>query len=294
MYLVLSDKTVFDSNTDWIAVTEADKVFSGTAYMLPNAWTYFALDTPFEYDGISNLVLVMDDNSGSYTESPQMACRVFNAQGSQTIRVCGDGINYNPSSPSGYNGTLMNVKNQIRLGITPLPVQQTIVLSAGTNWVSFYVNTDLDALKAALEPIGGSTTNPIIIQANGVQTLYNGTRWRGALSALDLAQMYKITVPTDYEIGLEGIPLNPAELSITIKSGANWIGFPFQQSMTVTEAFAGLPPVNGDVVRTKSGGQATYTNQWRGALTELVPGVGYIYNSAATENRTFTFPTSAK
>ena len=173
-------------------------------------------------------------------------------------------------------------------------VLQAIGLTVGTNWVSFYVETDLDALKAALEPIGGSTTDPIIIQANGMQTLYNGTRWRGALSVLDLSQMYKITVPAEYEIELEGVPLDPAELQITIKNGANWIGFPFQQSMTVTEAFAGLPPLNGDVVRTKSGGQATYTNRWRGALTELVPGVGYIYNSASTENRTFTFPTSAK
>ena len=174
----------------------------------------------------------------------------------------------------------------------PEQTMQTMALSQGTNWISFSVETDLDALKAALEATGYA---PITIQSkdDGLTT-YNGTRWRGSLSALDVTQMYMVTVETDCEIVLEGMPVNPAEHPVIIHNGANWIAFPLSESMTITNAFAGFNVVSGDVVNSKSNGLATYTNRWRGTLTTLVPGQGYIYNSAATEDRVLTFPTSAK
>ena len=170
---------------------------------------------------------------------------------------------------------------------------QTIELASGVNWVSFNVETDLDALKAALVaamPVSGVT----IAAKDDGQTFYNGTRWRGALASLDMAQMYRITVPAACEIVLEGMPVDPASHPITIKSGLNWIGYPFMEGMTITDAFAGFA-VSGDEVRAKDDGIAKYVGtRWRGALTDLVPGQGYIYNSAATGDRTFVFPTSAK
>jgi hypothetical protein len=61
----------------------------------------------------------------------------------------------------------------------------------------------------------------------------------------------------------------------------------------VSEAFAGFP-VNGDQVKGKSGSTTFNGTNWRGNLNTLVPGQGYIYQSKATENKTFTFPTGAK
>ena len=169
---------------------------------------------------------------------------------------------------------------------------QTIALASGVNWVSFYVETDLDALKAALVaamPVSGVT----IAAKDDGQTFYNGTRWRGALASLDMAQMYRITVPAACEIVVEGMPVDPSSHPITIKSGLNWIAYPFMESMTITDAFAGFA-VSGDEVRAKDDGIAKYVGtRWRGALTNLVPGQGYIYNSAVSGNRTFTFPTSS-
>ena len=171
-------------------------------------------------------------------------------------------------------------------------VVQTIELSAGTNWFSTNVEITLDDLKAALVATGYA---PITIQSkNDGLTTYNGTRWRGSLSTLDVAQMYMVTVETACEIELEGAPVNPAEHPVIIHNGANWIAFPLSESMTITNAFAGFNVVSGDVVNSKSNGLATYTNRWRGTLTTLVPGQGYIYNSAATGDRVLIFPTSAK
>ena len=172
-------------------------------------------------------------------------------------------------------------------------ITQTIALASGVNWVSFYVETTLNELKAALVeamPMSGVT----IAAKDGGQTFYNGTRWRGALSSLDMAQMYRITVPADCEISLDSILVDPANHPITIKNGLNWIGYPFMEGMTIANAFAGFA-VSGDEVRAKDDGIAKYVGtRWRGALTNLVPGQGYIYNSAATGDRTFVFPTSSK
>ena len=111
-YLKATTKSTFSSVTDWVTVTEADKVFSGSVTMVAGEWTFINFDTPFAYNGSANLVLVADDNSGTYTNSPHMACRVFDAP-SQAIRIYSDGTNYDPTNPSSYSGTVLSVKNQL-------------------------------------------------------------------------------------------------------------------------------------------------------------------------------------
>jgi hypothetical protein len=170
---------------------------------------------------------------------------------------------------------------------------QTVSLSAGTNWISFNVETDLDAIKAALLNALRDTDNiAITIQGKSQNTKYTGGRWRGSLD-FDVTQMYMIDVSADCEITLEGTPVHPSERPITIVNGANWIAYPLNVSMTQEEAFAGFNVVNGDVISSK-GGNARYTGgRWRGTVT-LTPGQGYIYTSAASGNRVLTFPGGAK
>lgn len=117
IYLVNTNKTAFSSNQDWITVTNANKVFSGTVTMTTDAWTTLTFDTPFEYDGSSNLALITDDNTGSYTSSPHMSCQVFNGTSNCAIYKYNDNTNYDPSSPSGITGSRLNVKNHIRIRI---------------------------------------------------------------------------------------------------------------------------------------------------------------------------------
>ena len=165
-------------------------------------------------------------------------------------------------------------------------------LVAGWNWWSTDLDITLDDLKTSLEAIGNTN---IVIQSkdNGMAT-YNGTRWRGVLSTLDLSRMYLIMVPIDCEIILKGTPFNLTEHPVFINYGVNWIGFPLNQSMALADAFAGFA-VNGDVVISRNDGVAAfYGTIWRGALNTLVPGQGYIYKSNAQGDRIFTFPTSAK
>ena len=169
----------------------------------------------------------------------------------------------------------------------------TITLSSGANWFSTNVDITLADLKAAL--VAAAPGTAITIQSQTLNTSYNPNngRWTGQLTTLDVTRMYVITVTTDCEMVLNGMPVNPAEHPVTIASGANWIAYPLGQGMTLTEAFAGFA-VQGDVVQSQTNNAQYIRNNWMGQLTELVPGKGYIYNSAATESRVFTFPAGAK
>ena len=169
---------------------------------------------------------------------------------------------------------------------------QTIALSAGTNWVSFNVETNLDALKAALVATGNTA---ITIQGQSLNATYNPNngRWTGQLRVLDLSQMYKIKVADACEITLEGTPVDPSMYPVTIAPGVNYIAYPFNTNMTVTDAFAGFG-VNGDVVQSQLQNANFNGSRWIGQLRNLEPGKGYIYKSAASESRTFTFPYSSR
>jgi hypothetical protein len=112
IYMASTTKREFAGTTDWVTVTSDNLVYSGSVEMISGDWTTVTFDNPFVYDGISNVVLVVDDNSGGYTNQPHMLCRVFDAP-SQALRVYSDGTNYNPLAPSSYSGTVMDVKNQL-------------------------------------------------------------------------------------------------------------------------------------------------------------------------------------
>ena len=202
---------------------------------------------------------------------------------------------------NGYYGTDTDVYDSYYLGMVfdlddlfdTSSSAQTIALSAGTNWISTYVDITLDDLKDALvDALPGSTS--MMIKSQSGYTSYNGTRWRGNLNEFDVAQMYQIMVSSDCEITLEGMPVNPAELSITISNGPNWIGFPFSESMSVTETFAEFEAVIGDMIKSKDAYTTYNGTRWRGGLTTFEPGQGYIYNSTAAETKTFTFPTGER
>ena len=115
LYLAYTSKTTFDSITDWIAVDSVDMVFSGSINVLANNWTTINFNKVFNYDGSSNVVLVVDNNYGSYN-SINLNGRTFGTEGNQAIIIYSSSIDYDPSNPTGYSGTLMTQKNQVIFG----------------------------------------------------------------------------------------------------------------------------------------------------------------------------------
>ena len=300
-YLKTTEKSSFNSNTDWITMASTDKVFSGSVTMTAGAWTTIFFDTPFEYDGTSNLVLVADDNTGRYDSSPYMSCSVFSTNTNQAIYYWDDDINFDPMSPpttagssswSGNRNDVLSVKNHIRLGVeVETEEEQTITLTQGLNWWSTNLDITLDQLKDAIAAAVGNTGTATIKSQDGSISLTNGN-WRPADMPFDIREMYQIQVSTDCEITLSGVPVNPSEYEITIHNGVNWIGFLPAESMSVGEAFSGLNPAIGDVIKSKDGSSSYNGISWRGSVQTLEPGQGYIYQSTASDDKTFTFGTN--
>ena len=127
IYMVNTSKTSFNSNSDWITVTADDLVFSDTLTFVSGQWTTIELTEPFNYDG-SNLAIIVDDNTGSYVSAP--AFYAFSAT-NQAIRIYNDYSNYDPMDPPTGSGAVLNMKNQIRLGIEGDPIVfHSVTLSA--------------------------------------------------------------------------------------------------------------------------------------------------------------------
>ena len=175
----------------------------------------------------------------------------------------------------------------------PATVDHTITFNTGWNWWSTNLDITLEQLEDAIAAAVGTTGTATIKSKSGSITYANG-QWRQSGSTtmtLDLRQMYKIQTSTACQITLTGIPVEPSAYEITINPGNNWIGFPCGESMSVTEAFSGLHPVNGDVIKSKGGSSIYQGTGWRGNVETLVPGQGYIYQSKATESKAFTYGT---
>ena len=119
VYLVNTSKASFANTSDWVTVTAADQVFSGNVTVSSSSWFTITLDTPFSYEG-DNLLLVVDDNTESYTNSYPSYYTFTTGSDYQALYYYADNVNPDPLSPS-ISGTLQSYKNQVKFTFTPAP-----------------------------------------------------------------------------------------------------------------------------------------------------------------------------
>ena len=289
-YLKSTNKSAFSGNNGWEAVSETDKVFSGEITMTSGAWTIITLDTPFDYDGTSNLVLVADDNSGAWTSAPHMSCSVFNASG-QAIQIFSDDTDYDPSNPSDYAGTILNVKNQIMLGFER-GVEQSYDFVQGWNWWAPNVDITLADFETALQGNGIK----IIDQAGHYVEYDNELGWSTNNNlVLEVGNMYMVQMANAFTAVVNGNIVDAMDHPITLNPGSNWVGLIGTQEMTLEAALYDLAPTHLDIIKTKDGSSTYYNGRgWIGRVTSLKPGQGFIYQSKASDTKTFTFPSNTK
>lgn len=157
-----------------------------------------------------------------------------------------------------------------RTELEDYPAEQQVVLEAGWNWWAPMVATSVEELQTAL----GDNLQSIQSQ-NGTPT--------GSLVA---GQMYKIQTTTACAFTLSGTPFTNA--SVTITNGINWFGCIGTESLSLTTL--GISPATGDKVVSQDGGFAVYNGTaWKGTLTTLQLGKGYVYYSTASQQKTLVF-----
>ena len=240
-YLKTTTKSNFSSKTDWITVSSSDKVFSGSVTMAANAWTTVTFSTPFEYDGSSNLVLVADDNTGSYTSSPHMSCRVFTAS-NQAIYTYDDNTNFNPLSPSaGSYNALLSVKNQLIVTKEPIstePVSITVsanptnggsVTGAGTYDIGSSVTL------TATANTGYTFTN---WTKNGVEVSTSATYSFNASATNSGAYVANFTL-NSYTVSIAPNPIEGGTVAFASKEGGEELTYDFEDGWQGWTTFQG-------------------------------------------------------
>ncbi|MCR5013951.1 MAG: choice-of-anchor J domain-containing protein [Bacteroidales bacterium] len=172
LYMKHTTKSAFSSKTGWETLASSYKVFSGNVTFSSSGWTTITLDTPFEYDGSSNLVVGMDDNTGSYVSSSSNSPRfyVYATGANRALRIYNDGTNYNPASPSSYSGTYVTSNNQIQLTMTTAgtgstEVAETLFATPSTLSGFTYVYGNGPSEVQSFAVVGANLNGPVTVTA---------------------------------------------------------------------------------------------------------------------------------
>ena len=106
IYVGQTSKTAFASNTDVVPLSDLTVVYTGPMNFSSanSGWNTFNFTSPFLYNGVDNLVVVVDDNSGSYSGSSYTFYYTTTSYNS-VIKYYSDSENPNPASPSSFTGT---------------------------------------------------------------------------------------------------------------------------------------------------------------------------------------------
>ena len=106
IYMGHTSKSSFSSNSDWISNGSLTQVFSGNYTVGTNSgWYSITLDNTFTYNNSDNLVIAIDDNTGSYESSNADFYHKDDWTDDRAIYYRDDGTNPNPASPPTASGT---------------------------------------------------------------------------------------------------------------------------------------------------------------------------------------------
>src|SRR5690606_29745066 len=115
VYMGNTTKTDFSSTSDWVAVGSMTQVFNGQiiANTTANDWIEITLTTPFTWDGTSNIVVAIDENTPSWGNSTSWSgYTLAPVSGNKGIYKYQDTNDINPLNPQ--TGTRTNTVAQIK------------------------------------------------------------------------------------------------------------------------------------------------------------------------------------
>ena len=121
VYMKNVDKTTFDSDTDMVDLSDATLVYDGTFAASGAGWVRLQLQTPFYYDGNSNLLLCCYDPTVSYPGN-EIEFRLTTTGDNYTaLTYFSDEYNPDINNISSFAGVKYRIKNRnnIYLAINP-------------------------------------------------------------------------------------------------------------------------------------------------------------------------------
>ena len=143
-------------------------------------------------------------------------------------------------------------------------------LQTGWNWIS---HSFADAMKP-LNLVSEGVDRFVSQSAELVKDPQLGMT--GQLSELVANQSYKVHMSVPAQLTHKLAAWNPST-PIKLAEGWNWIGYPLDQVMTVTEAFELTEKNELDYIVGQEGFAQYDGTRWVGTLQKLTPGKGYLY-----------------
>lgn len=258
VYIGGSARTEFTTDTDWEPVANLTNCFSGNV-VFPAAgnWLQVTLTTPFEWDGVSNLVVAIDENQASWGSTS--GWRKSDLGANRSIFHFSDGTNADPAAPPTANGRAGSVPN-IQLEAAPLNdcVGAPALANILANNTSLCVNSNL-ALSLDNTPFENGLTYQ--------WQQFDGSDWTDIVDATNAT--YSTPASTEYTSYQVIATCVPSGLTTTFDPIA----------ITVNE----LPTITTDIVETSicTGDGATINASGADTYTWL-PTAGLDVSNAAT------------
>ncbi|MBR3730378.1 MAG: choice-of-anchor J domain-containing protein [Bacteroidales bacterium] len=203
IYLSHTEKDIFSDQSDWIAQTTEYKVFSGSVSFSASGWTTVTFDTPFEYNGTSNLLLSVDDNSNTTTTSTNnLSFYTYSTGENRALFKYNNNSNYDPASMSG-NGSVTKYNNQVIFTKTVPGGSETLITTPNTLVDFSYTEGAGPSLVKNLAVIGTNLTGDITVTAPTdfeISDTENGT-YGSSLTLTASSRGNRETLTYDFEDG---------------------------------------------------------------------------------------------
>ena len=223
IYMAHTTKTVFSSGTDWQTMGPSSLVYSGSVSFANNDWTTITLDTPFEYDGTSNLnICVVDKTNGNYENG-----KAFSTYGTSAYRalyVYSDSDDYstqvNYSDISNYSGTQYTSNNQIIFTIKTPGSATSLTISPDAYNDFTYVEGQGPSETHKLDIVGVDLENNIAITAPTnfeICLTENGTYSNSLNIPRETSKRSRNVTTWNFDDGLQNWTVNDAD-----GDGYNW------------------------------------------------------------------------
>ena len=110
VYLGHTSQSTFSGTSNYISPTNFTQVYSGHMNC-HQGWNTFVLSTPFQYNGMDNLVIAVDDNSGDYDGSSYVF-RAHDAGATRTVYYYSDSSNPDPANPTSGSPNMSTSTNR--------------------------------------------------------------------------------------------------------------------------------------------------------------------------------------
>ena len=317
IYMKNTEKAAFSNSTDWENVSTLYRVFSGNVSFNGSGWTTINLTIPFEYDGVSNLLICVDDHTAKGLDSYDQFY-TYSTGSNRAIITFRDGTNaaYNPATATNYPGTRYQVNNQMKFMKSVSGCEESLALSTeqmfgfryeegegpseiqhfsvtGANLIGNVTITASSHFEISQTENGNYASSLTLTPSSGQVSQMVYVRLKAALSAGRYADEY-LTMTSgsiSREISLSGevTGTSPVILvqTVSLAEGWNWWSTYLDVTLEQLEEALGA---NGIMITNSKGRKAIYDPiyGWSGNLKNLEAGKMYKIETCAACEITLT------